>query len=229
MENDGIKFYQVFGFGGTIGVNKLTFSDLIMVKGGTLIVMILLLGVLASIFPIIMLFVYAFLLLFGNWEQMQLDRVRVNIFAIAGYVYFMIDYHFGFVGWLFFYKMFGAEFVDKLCYINTALVILNILLMFFGNRLFNEIQHGIVRLAAFAFILFLSNKILIPIGKSLSPAITTQYIPKPGDGVMDDVESVEDPNQEEMMDLDDEIEKHEHGRGNYNYQQPNDDEYIGRD
>lgn len=224
MGNDGIKFYQVFGFGGTIAVNGLSFSELIMVNFGTLIVMVLLLGVLASIFPIIMLLAYAILVMAGNWEQMQLDRVRVNIFAIIGYIYFMIDYHFGFVGWMFFYTTFGPGFVDKLCYINTALFLLNVLLMFFGNRVFNQIEYGLVRLVAFAIILFLSSKVLLPIGKAISPSITTQYVPKPGDGVLDDEKPIEEEttDEEEIDDLDQQIEEFERGRGNYS-------EPIGRD
>ena len=219
MENNGMKFYQVFGFGGTIAVNGLTFSELIMVNFGTLIVMILLLGVLASIFPILMLFAYAMVVMAGNWEQMQLDRVRVNIFALVGYVYFMFDYHFGFVGWIFFHTMFGAEFVDKLCYINTALFLLNILLMFFGNRIFNQIDNGLVRLAAFGVILFLSSKVLLPIGKAISPAITTQYVPKPGEVINEDGENINDEStdEEEVDGLDRQIEEFERGRSNYNY------------
>jgi hypothetical protein len=214
-----MKFYQVFGFAGTIAVNELTFSEIIMVNGGSLIFTILLLGILASILPILMLLPYALVVMGGNWEQMQLDRVRVNIFAIAGCIYFMFDYHFGFVGWIFFHTMFGAEFVDKLCYINTALLLLNILLMFLGNRIFNQIDNGFVRLAALCVILFLSSKVLLPMGKALSPVITKQYVPKPGEGVIKDEEEViDESNGEEKLDgLDQQIQDFERGRGNYNY------------
>lgn len=213
MENSGFRFYQIFGFGGTIAVNNLSFSDLIMVNFGTLIVMILLFGLLGFLFPLIMLLAYAILVLTDNWGQTQLDRVRVNIFAIFGYIYFMIDYHFGFIGWMFFHTMSGPEFIEKLCYINTALFILNILLMFFGNRIFNHIPYGILRLAAFAFILFLSSKVLLPIGESLSHGITKQYVPKPGDGILDEEDTTQIIPQEEEIDaLDAEIEKFERGR-----------------
>jgi hypothetical protein len=228
MGNDGIKFYQVFGFGGTIAVSGLTFSELIMVNFGTLIVMILLLGVIASIFPIIMLLFYAMVVMAGNWEQMQLDRVRVNIFAIIGYIYFMIDYHFGFVGWMFFYTSFGPGFVDKLCYLNTALFLLNVFLMFFGNRIFNQINNGLVRLVAFGVILFLSSKVLLPMGKALAPAITSQYVPKPGDGMLDDENVIEeDTNEEEEIDgLDQQIQDFERGRGNYSEPETNNNEKV---
>ena len=213
MQNDGVKFYQVFKFGDTVGVNRLSLTDVLSANFLGLIVMIALLGVLASIVPIILLLFYCLLVLGANWEEMQLNRIRVNIFAIFGYVYFMIDYHFGFIGWLFFNTMFGADFVDKLCYINTALFILNILLMFFGNNLFVKIEHSLGRLLAFGVILFLSSKVLLPIGKALSPIITTQYVPKPGDGILD----------EEMVEPD------ERGIDDYNYQQSDDNEYIGQD
>lgn len=233
MDNNGFKFYQIFGFGGTVAVNGLSFSDLIMVNFGTLIVMILLFGLLAFLFPLLMLFMYIILLLVDNWEETQLNRVRVNILAIIGYIYFMIDYHFGFVGWIFFYTMCGPGFVEKLCYVNTGLFILNVLLIFFGNRIFNQIRYGIVRFAVFGAILFLSSKVLLPMGEALSPVIAKQYVPKPGDGILEEEDTTETTPQEEEIDgLDAEIEKFERGRGNYHYEytQPNEKtEDIGRD
>lgn len=193
MSDSGIKFYQVFGFNGTIGVNTLSFSDILMGNFLGLIFTILIFGAFAFVFPLFMLLMYGLLVLVGNWEQMQLDRVRANIFSILGYIYFMIDYHFGFIGWSVFNTLFGAEFVDKLCYINTALFLLNVILMFAGNRIFNQIQYGFMRLIIFGGILFLSSKVLLPIGEALSPSITKQYVPKPGEEIKKTIDYIDEP------------------------------------
>ena len=91
--------------------------------------------------------------------------------------------------------------------------------MFLGNRIFNQIDNGFVRLIALCVILFLSSKVLLPMGKALSPVITKQYVPKPGEGVIKDEEEViDESNDEEKLDgLDQQIEDFERGRGNYNY------------
>jgi len=212
MENNGLKFYQIFNFGGAIGVNGLSFSELIAVNLGTFIVMIALLGLLASLFPIIMLLAYGLLIISGNWEEMQLDRMRANILSMIGYIYFMIDYHYGFIGWRVFNTFSGPEFVDNFCYLNTALFLFNIFLFFLGNNLLNQINLGIARLGAFIGLLFIGYKVLVPVGSALAPVITKQHIPEP-------VKEIIIENEEENYDyesLEEGMDAFERGRGNYN-------------
>jgi len=223
MENNGLKFYQIFKFGGTIGVNSLSFGELITINFGTLIVMIILLGLLASLFPIIMLLAYGLLVLVGNWEQMQLDRIRANILSMVGYVYFMIDYHYGFIGWGVFNSFGGSKFVDEFCYLNTAIFIFNVFLFFIGNNIINKMNLGIARLGIFIAFLFFGYKILVPVGSVLSPIITKQHMPKPTE------EKINNDADEEYDggSLEEEMEDFERGRGNYNYDTtPDSDEII---
>jgi hypothetical protein len=217
MENSGLRFFQIFNFGGTIAVNSLTFGELIAVNIATLFVMILLLGSLATLIPIILFFIFCIFLLLGNWEEMQLDRIRLNIISMVGYVYFMIDYHYGFIGWSFFNTFFGSNFVDKLCYINTALFIFNGILLFVGNGILNQINLGLTRLVVFILISIMGYKILVPFGSIVAPMITTQYIPKPGDEIIKTNEDVKEKPYEGQS-LEEDMEEFERGRGNYNYE-----------
>lgn len=222
MENNGLKFYQIFNFGGTIGVNSLSFSELITINFGTLIVMIILLGLLASLFPIIMLIAYGLLVLVGNWEQMQLDRIRANILSMVGYIYFMIDYHYGFIGWSVFNSFGGSKFVAEICYLNTALFIFNVFLFFIGNNIINKMNLGIARLGIFVAFLFFGYKILVPVGSVLAPLITKQHVPKVVKKNTDNTDDTYNGGS-----LEEEMEDFERGRGNYNYDTtPDSDEII---
>ena len=225
MDNNGLRFYQIFNFGGAIGVNGLSFGELIAANFLSFIVIIILFGLLAALFPIIMLLVYGLLIIAGNWEQMQIDRLRVNLVSMIGYVYFMIDYHYGFIGWRVFNTFTGSEFVDKFCYLNTGLFLFNIFLFFLGNNILNKINLGVGRLGAFIVLLFLGYKILVPVGSVLAPVITKQYVPEPVKEKTNNDVDIDDSYQGGSLEED--MEDFERGRGNYNYETtPNSDEII---
>lgn len=178
-DNNGLRFYQIFNFGGLIGVNEFSFGELIAVNGITLVVMFVLVGLLAAFFPFLMLFFYFIFLLFGNWEQNLIDRARTNLAAIIGYIYFMFDYHYGFIGWSFVYSLFGKEGVDNLCHINTTLFVINLILLFYGTRLFGNIQYGLLRIAVFIGVLYFGNKMIRPISERVIPNLVTQHVAPP--------------------------------------------------
>lgn len=215
MENNGLRFYQIFNFGGTIGVNGLSFGELIAANFISFIVMVILLGLLAALFPIIMLLVYGLLIIAGNWEQMQLDRLIVNAVSMVGYVYFMIDYHYGFIGWRVLNTFAGSEFADKFCYLNTGLFLFNIFLFFLGNKILNQINLGLGRLGVFVGFLFFGYKILVPVGSVLAPVITKQYVPEPVIEKTNNDVDIDDSYQGGSLEED--MEDFERGRSNYNY------------
>lgn len=181
MEDNKINFYQIFKFGGTIGVNKMDLSDVLFANFMTLIVMILLIGTLATLVPFFILILYTLSVILGSWDEMDEQRIMMNLISIIGYVYFMIDYHFGFLGWRFFHTFLGTELVDKFCYINTGLFLFNVLLLFYGNKIFKSVGLPIGRLLVFIVMLFIGYKVLVPIGGVLAPLITKQYVPKPSE------------------------------------------------
>jgi hypothetical protein len=216
MENNGLRFYQIFNFGGAIGVNSLSFGELIFANLASFVVILVILSLIATLFPIIMLIAYAVLLIAGNWEEMQLDRVRAIILSMVGYVYFMVDYHFGLIGWSFFHTFYGAEFVDKLCYFNTALFLFNIVLLLYGNSVLNQINSGFGRLALFILLCYLCNIMLRPMSENIAPMICKQYVPKVENEVnLEETKKVEET--EELDGLDKQIEAFERGRGRSTY------------
>lgn len=142
----------------------------------------------------------------------------------------MVDYHFGFFGWRIFHSLFGGEFVDKLCYINTGIFILNILLMFFGNKIFEKSGGFLIRLVAYCIILFLSNKVLVPIGKSLVSSMISQHIPKPGELMLDkDKEIFGEPKNEDVDSSKSIDEDSEDSRDSYIYVAPELNDRLNND
>lgn len=178
-DNDGLRFYQVFNFGGMIGVNEFTFGELVAVNGISMVVMIVLVGLLAALFPFLMLAFYLIFLLMGNWEQNLIDRARCNLGGIIGYIYFMFDYHFGFIGWSFMHTFIGTDGMNTLCYVNTSLFVINLVMLFFGNRLFADIQYGLVRVLFFIGALYFGHKIIRPISEAVIPSLVSQHVPPP--------------------------------------------------
>jgi hypothetical protein len=176
MSKGGTKFYDVHSFMGTIGVTEFSFAELIAVNGLGVIIMFILMGLLAAFFPLLMLIFYILFLLIGNWYENDLDRSRTNLAAVIGYIYFMVDYHYGFIGWKFVHSFFGKEGVDELCYLNTTLFVVNLFLVFYGTKIFGDMKYGIVRVGVFIAMLFFTNKVVYPISETIIPKIVSQYV-----------------------------------------------------
>jgi hypothetical protein len=198
-EKNETKFYQVFKFGDFIGVASYSFSEVLMLNFASIVISLGIYALLAYLLPILMFFVYGLFVLLGNWEGMKVDRVRINIFSLIGYIYFLIDYHFGFVGWAVTFNYFGKEAVDQFCYINTGLAILNILLLFFGNFLWEIFQIGFMRLIQFMCLGYFSFKVFVPLSSVIIPHLITQHVAKPSD-IFHNQEEVEEEYSEEDYD-----------------------------
>ena len=72
----------------------------------------------------------------------------------------------------------GVDFLNNLCYLQTALFIINVLLIIFSNRVFNEIPNGFLRFLTFGVILYFLTNILTPITRAVMPNLVTQHKPK---------------------------------------------------
>lgn len=118
MSNKGTRFYDIYDFRGTLAVTEFSFGELLAVNAFSMIVVFVIIALLAAFFPFLMLFFYIIFLLFGNYEQNLKDRAYTTLFGAIGFLYFLVDYHFGWLGWYFVYHFFGAEAVDKLLFIN---------------------------------------------------------------------------------------------------------------
>ncbi len=179
MSKSGIKFYDIFNFGGTIAVMEFSLGELLAVNAFSYFVTFLIMALLAAFFPFLMLLFYIIFLLLGNWEKNLIERAQTNLLGAVGYIYFMIDYHYGFIGWSFVYHIFGKEALDKLCFLNTTLFVLNIILLFFGARIFGNMPYGLLRASVFIGMFYYGNKIISPISEKVIPSIISQHIPPP--------------------------------------------------
>lgn len=177
MENNGLRFYQIFSFGGAIGVNSLSFGELIFANISGFAVFIILASIIGVLIPFLLLGLYALFLLLPNVEGNQLDKIRCNIIGILSYIYFLIDYHYGLLGTTIISHYMSFETVDRLCHIQTSLFIINVLLLVYGNLLFNQIPQAFLRLITFGFGLYFLTNIITPITGAIMPNLVTQHKP----------------------------------------------------
>ena len=185
MSENNIRFYQIFRFGNTIGVNEMNLGDIIIANFMTLAVMVILMGLFVTLIPFFLLFIYAFTVMLGSWDNINQERIAINLFSIIACIYFLFDYHYGFIGWRVIHTFTSTASVDKFCHMIFALLILNLILIFFGNKIIAELTTPLARLIAFGGICFFTYKVLYPISSLIVPSITTQYYEK------------EKPNQDE--------------------------------
>jgi hypothetical protein len=175
MGNDGLRFYQIFSFGGTIGVNSLSFGEVILSNIIGIALLFLIIGLIATFLPFIILAIYFLYVLIGNSPAIDLTRIRLNIFGIISYIYFLVDYHFGFIGCTVINHYLGKDVLDKLCYVNTGLAIINLILIFFANKIYNDIQSGFMRLLVLSVFLYFVLKLFTGISSEIMPNIVSQF------------------------------------------------------
>ena len=175
-EKNETKFYHIFRFGNTIGVTEMNFSDIIIANFMTLVVMLILIGLLVTMIPFFILLLYTLSVMLGSWENIDQERIAMNVFSIIACIYFFFDYHFGFIGWRVLHTFTSTESVNKFSYLIMAMLLFNLLLLFFGNKIYREVHHPFGRLLVFIALCFFGFKILYPLGSIVVPVITTQYV-----------------------------------------------------
>lgn len=178
MSENNLKFYQIFRFGNTIGVNQMNFGDIIIANFMTLVVMVILIGLFVTMIPFLILLIYAFTVMLGSWEQINQERIGMNVLSIAACTYFIFDYHYGFLGWRVLHTFTSTESVNKFFYLIIALLLFNIFLIFMGNKIFSQINSSFGRLLMFAAFCFFGYKILYPISAFIAPSLVSQYYEK---------------------------------------------------
>ncbi len=177
-----IRFYQFFNFGGFFGVIRHTFADIVSINIMTLITLFALIGVIGAILPLFFTLFYGLLVLVDppQWEGKSAERNLLSFFTILSCIYFIADYHFGWLSWLVVLNFFGPEFADTLCYIHTSILLLNVFLILFGHIIFLNAGVGLTRLALFIGMCWFSYKHVIHISEFIIKENITQFVPEPG-------------------------------------------------
>lgn len=137
-----MEFYKIWrGWGGTIGVHKMSLGDLAMNYVLVVVLYLVLLAVMVAILPTILIGIYLLWLINtdmegGNDTPNIQQRQVLMLMSIIGVVYFMIDFHFGFIAFKIIGSAMAKETMDGLAVYNLALGIVSTILYFFGHRIY---------------------------------------------------------------------------------------------
>jgi hypothetical protein len=137
-----MEFYKIWrGWGGTIGVNRLTLGDLIMNNLLVVAIYLILLALFVVVLPTFMLGIYVLWLLSTDMEggvesPNMAQRQVILIMGIISSVYFMVDFHNGWIA----YKVLGSmtykETMDGIAIYNLSIGILSTVLFLFGHTIY---------------------------------------------------------------------------------------------
>lgn len=174
-----MEFYNVFKFNGTYGVNKLTLMDLLGVQIVSLLIYIVLVALLGLIAPTLLFGFYVLWMMFGNGTQgydgqAVAQRLYINIFTVISVIYFLLDFHFG---WLI-YRILGSvidkESFDAIASFNVTIALVSTVMFFLGHELYRIGRVWIVRILLFSFMIYMAFKFFSPIGDYIVTELITQ-------------------------------------------------------
>lgn len=177
-----MEFYKIWrGWGGTIGVHKMTLGDLAMNYAVVLIVYFILLGILVTFLPTLLLGIYLLWMIGSDMEGGQdqsacQQRSMLNILTIVSVIYFMIDFHFGLISFNTVGVMTYKETMDGIAIYNLAIGLVSVLLFFFGHSVY-ALGGGtlrIFRIFAILSIVWFGYKFTKPISRFVVNNVVTQ-------------------------------------------------------
>lgn len=173
---DRLNFYQVFKFGGFIGVTRSSLSDVVMVNIFTLITMIAISGIFATLLPILLSFLYILMLLGdSDSDAAQNDKFYTSLFTIIATIYFLLDYHFGWLSWIVLTSMVESEIYQYIAAINLTLGLLHLVLLFYYKVIFPLYKNSLNVLKYILLIVFLLFNIT-PKMNTIVGRLISQYV-----------------------------------------------------
>jgi hypothetical protein len=175
-----MEFYKIWrGWGGTIGVHKMSLGDLAMNYLVVLVVYFILLGVLVTFLPTILIGLYLLWIIGSDMEYGQSleacqQRVMLNILTIVSVVYFMIDFHFGLISFNTVGAMTYKETMDGLAIWNLSIGIISVILIFFGHHVYSMGSRRIFRIFCIIALCYGLNKFTKPLSSGIVNNVITQ-------------------------------------------------------
>ena len=164
-----MEFYKLFRFRGTIGVNKLSLGDMIGVEFVMIIIYIALASILALISPTLLFGFYVLWMLSGDGGEGYdgrncLQRLWINVFTIVSVIYYIIDFHYGWLSHSVMSSVISKESLDSVASFNITIGLLSLVLLFIGHEIYRIGQEHILRVILFCGLIYVGFKFLIPIG-----------------------------------------------------------------
>ena len=174
-----MEFFHIWkSWGGTYGVNRLTLGDMAMAYVGSIVIYIALLGLGVGVIPTVLLGFYLLWLIADDPAiygcETTEQRMVINILTIIGVIYYMVDFHFG---WLMF-NIFGSitfkETLDNMAIYNLTIGFVSVLLLFVGHDIYRAASVRIARVAIMLSLVFFSYTFIRPISSGIVHNLITQ-------------------------------------------------------
>jgi len=174
-----MEFYHIWkSWGGTYGVNKLTLGDMGMAYIGSIVLYIALLGLAVGVIPTILIGFYLLWLIAEDPEEYGCatteQRMVINILTIISVIYYMVDFHFGWISFNIFGVFTFKETLDSMAIYNLTIGFVSVLLLFVGHDIYKVSPVRIGRIAILLALVFFSYKFIRPISSGIVHNVVTQ-------------------------------------------------------
>ena len=175
-----MEFYKIWrGWGGTIGINKLSLGDLVMNNILVVLVYIVLLALFVSILPTVLIGFYLFWIISSDMEDGNItpnieQRRVLMIMSIISVIYFMIDFHFGWIAFSILGSATSKESMDGIAIYNLSLGFISLILLFFGHIIYSHNKVRLFRILAILVVTWFSFRFTKPISESIIQNNITQ-------------------------------------------------------
>lgn len=176
-----MKFYKIWKTrSGLIGVNKMSLEDLIGVNILVFIIYFILLMLAVQLVPMLLLAFYIVLLWNNRLDEENgvfdtQQRLLVNILTIISVVYFLVDFHFGWVSFKIFSVAVSKETFDSFAAFNLSIGLVSAFLFFMGHEIYKHAKTPYIRLGMYVFIVFFGIKLTKPMSSVVINTVITQY------------------------------------------------------
>ncbi|TXB66151.1 hypothetical protein FRY74_06150 [Vicingus serpentipes] len=175
-----MQFYKIFKFGDLIGVNQLSFTDLIKVQFTVLIIYIILFAFFALALPSLLFTLYIVWMITGDggkgYDGRNIEqRLYINIFTILSVIYFLVDFHLGWISMKVTSSAFSKETLDSIAAFNLNIGILNLILFFVGHEIYYLGGNRIFRILIFLVAIYYGAKISNSISYDIISKNNLQY------------------------------------------------------
>lgn len=176
-----MEFFKIWqGRDGVIGVNRMSLGDLIGANIMVLVIYFLLLMLVVQFLPILLISFYVILLLndrldaeSGAYDTQQ--RLMINILTIFSVIYFLIDFHFGWLSFSTFSVVVSKETFDSFATLNLSIGLVSTFLFFLGHEFYKHATSPLIRLGMFVLIVYFGIKFTRPISSGIINNVITQY------------------------------------------------------
>jgi hypothetical protein len=176
-----MEFYKLFRFRGTIGVNKLSLGDMIGVEIAMIFFYVALASILALISPTILFTFYVLWLFTGNGGNGHdgrncLQRLWVNIFTIVSVVYYILDFHYGWLSHHVMSSVMSAETLHGIAKYNLTLGLLSLIFLFVGHEIYRIVDEYILRILLFCVVIYIGYLFISLFSDYILTDIITQHV-----------------------------------------------------